>query len=161
MADHHVAEGVQVGVLEGVLVRPGLVGGGFVGGEEERGAIYPHMTPLRLVHGGVRLCGAGQHDIIHIVGVQPDVQDRHLRVVLQDPVQPIGEGARLLPGNEKGAAEADAGNGGGRGDHHLAVGVGGEVGAAQAIGASIASSALSSLGSPGLVDKGGQQRHLG
>ena len=71
-----------MGVLEGVLVLPGLLGGGLVGGEEERGALHPHMTPLRLVHGGVRPSGAGLQDIIHVVGVQRDLQDRHLGVVL-------------------------------------------------------------------------------
>ena len=40
-----------MGVLEGVLVLPNLPRGGLVGGEEERGALHPHMTPLRFVHG--------------------------------------------------------------------------------------------------------------
>ena len=150
-----------MGVLEGVLVLPGLLGGGLVGGEEERGALHPHMTPLRLVDGGVRPSGAGLDDIIHVVGVQPDLQDQHLGAILQDPVQPIGEGAGLLVGGEEGVGEADAGNGGARGGHHLGVGVGGEVGAAQPIGAGIAPSAHRSPGSTGPVDQGGQKRHLG
>ena len=105
-----------------------------MGGEEERGALYPHMTPLRLVD-GVRPWGAGLDDIIQVVGVHPDLQDRHLGVVLHDPPQPVGEGAGLLVGGEEGAGEADASNlnGGARGDHHLGVGVSGEVGAAQPI----------------------------
>ena len=43
----------------------------------------------------------------------------------------------------------------------LVSGGGGEVGAAQAIGAGIAPSAHGSPGSPGPVDQGGQQRHVG
>ena len=119
------------------------------------------MTPLRLVDGGVRPPGAGLDAIIHVVGMQPDLQDRHIGVVLQEPLQPVGEGARRLVGGEEGAGEADAGNGGARGDCHLGVGVGGEVGAAQPIGASIARSAHGSPGSLGPVDQGGEQRHLG
>ena len=65
-----VAEGVEVGVLEGVLVLPGLLAGGLVGGEEERGALRPNMTPLRLVDRGVRPPGASLDDIIHVVGMQ-------------------------------------------------------------------------------------------
>ena len=64
LAVHQFAEGVQVGVLEGVPVLPGLLGGGLVGGEEERGALHPHMTPLRLVLGGVGPSGASVDDII-------------------------------------------------------------------------------------------------
>ena len=57
-----------MGLLEWVLVLPGLLGGGLVGGKEERGALRPHMTPLRLVDGGVRPPGAGLGDIIHPSG---------------------------------------------------------------------------------------------
>ena len=89
-------------MLEEVLVLPGLLGGGLVGGEEERGALRPHMTPLHLVDGGVRPPGAGLDDIVHVVGMQPDLQDRHIGVVLQDPLQPVGEGARRLVGGEEG-----------------------------------------------------------
>ena len=85
LAVHHVVEGVEVGLLEGVLVLSALLGGGRVGREEERGALHPDMTPLRLADGGVRPSGAGQDDIIHVVGVQPDLQDRHLGVVVQRP----------------------------------------------------------------------------
>ena len=73
------------------------------------------MTPLHLVDSGVRPPGAGLDDIIHVVRMQPDLQDRHGGVVLQDPLQPVGEGARRLVGGEKGAREADAGNGGAEG----------------------------------------------
>ena len=59
-----------------------------MGGEEERGALHPDLTPLRLVHGGVGPRGAGLHGIIQVVGVQPDLRDRHLGVVLQETVQP-------------------------------------------------------------------------
>ena len=69
-------------------------------------------------------------------------------------MQPFGEGAGLLVGGEEGAGEADAGNGGARGDHHRGVGVGSEVGAAQLIAARIAPSAHSSPGSLGPVDQG-------
>ena len=99
------------------------------------------MTPVRVVDRGVRPPGAGLDDIIHVVGMQPDLQDRHFGVVLQGPLQPVVEGARRLVGGEKGAGEADAGNGGARGDRHLGVGVDGEVRAAQAIEASVAPSA--------------------
>ena len=150
-----------MGLLEGVLVVPGLLGGGLVGGEEERGARRPHMTALPLVDGGVCPPGAGLDDIIHDVGMQPDLQDRHIGVVLQDPMQLVGEGARRLVSGEEGAGEADAGNGGALGDRHLGVGVGGEVRAAQPIRASIAPSAHGSPGSLGPVDQGGQQRHVG
>ena len=150
-----------MGVLEGLLVLPGLLPRGLVGGEEERGALRPHMTPLRLVDRGVRPPGAVLDDIIHVVGMQPDLQDRQSGVVLRDPLQPVGEGSRRLVGGKEGAGEADAGNGGARGDHHLGVGVGGEVAAAQPIGASIAPSAHGSPGSLGPVDQGGQQRHVG
>ena len=49
LAVHHVPQGVEVGVLEGVLVLPGLLNGGLLGGEEERGALRPHMTPCVLL----------------------------------------------------------------------------------------------------------------
>ena len=153
-----------MGVVEGVFVLPGLLGGGLVGSEEERAwCMDPPSPPLRLVDGGVRPSGAGLDDIIPVVGVQPDLQARHVGVVLQDPwtVQPFGEDVGLLLGGEEGAGEADAGNGGARGDHHLGVGMGGEVGAAQPIGAGIAPNAHGGPGSPGPVDQGGQQRHLG
>ena len=52
-------------------------------------------------------------------------------------VQPIGEGAGLLVVAEQVAAEVDAGDGGARGDHHLVLRVGGEVGAAQTMGCSV------------------------
>ena len=61
------------------------------------------MTPLRLVDRGVWPPGAGLDDIIHVVGLQPDPQDRHIGVVLQDPLQPVGAGARRLVGGEEGA----------------------------------------------------------
>ena len=101
-----------MGVLEGVLVLPRLFGGGLVGGEEEQGDLDPHITPLRLVDGEVRQPGAGLDDILHVVGMQPDLHDRHIGVVLQDSMQRVGEGAGLLVGGEDGAGEADAGNGG-------------------------------------------------
>ena len=99
-----------------------------------------HMMPLRLIDSGVRPLGAGLDDIIHVVGMQPDLQDRQIGVVLRDPLQPVGEGARRLVGGEEGEGEADAGNGDARGDRHLGVGMGGEVRAAQPIGAGIAPS---------------------
>ena len=161
LAVRHVAEGVEVGLLEGVLVLPSLLGGGLVGGEEERGALRPHMTLLRLVGGGVWPPGAGLDDIINVVGMQPDLQGRDIGVVLQDPLQLVGEGARRLVGGEEGAGEADAGIDGARGDRHLGVRVGGEVRAAQPLGVSIATSAHGSPGSLCPVDQRGQQRHLG
>ena len=102
----------MVGVLKGVRVLSGLLAGELVGGEEERGALHPRMTPLCLVDGGVRPPGAGLDDIIHVIGVQRDLHDRHLGVVLWGPVHPVGEGAGLLVGGRDGAGEADAGNGG-------------------------------------------------
>ena len=93
--------------------------------------------------------------------MQPDLHERHLGVVLEDPVQPVGEGARLFLGGEEGTGEADAGNGGAWGDHHLGIRVGGEVRAAQPMRAAVAPSAHRSLGSIGPIEQGGQQRHLG
>ena len=75
-------------------------------------------------------------------------------------MQPIGEGAGLLVIGEEGAREADVGKGGARGDYHLGVGVGGQVGAAQAIGAGIAPRAHGSPGSPHPVDQGGMWAEL-
>ena len=118
------------------------------------------MTPLRPVDGGVRPPGAGFDDIIHVAGMQAKLQDRHNRIVLHDPTQPVGEGARRLVGGEEVAGEADAGNGGARGGRHLRVGVGGEVRATQPIRASIAPSAHGSPGSHGQGYQGGRQRHL-
>ena len=86
------------------------------------------------------------------------MHNRHIAVVLKDPMQPVGEGAGLLVGAEEGAGQADASCGRARGDRHLGVGVGGKVRAAQPVGASIAPSAHGSLGP---VDQGGQKRHLG
>ena len=99
-----------MGVLEVALLLPCLLGGGLGGGEEERGALHSHVTPLRLVDGGVRPPRAGLDDIIHVVGPQ----DRHITVVLQDPMEQVAEGAGLLVGGEEGAGDADAGNGGAR-----------------------------------------------
>ena len=132
-----------------------------MGGEEESSALHRHMTALRLVHGRVRPPSERLHDVIHVGGVQPDLQDRPMKGVHQDLVQPNGEGAGLLVGGEEGAGEADAGNGGARGDHDPGVRVGGEVGAAQATGAGIAPSAQGSAASLGLVDQRGRQRHVG
>ena len=98
-----------MGVLEKVLVLPSLLHAGLVGGEEERGALRPHMTPLRPVDGGVRLPGAGLDDIIHVVGMQPDLRDRPLGVLLQDRLQPVGGGAGQPVGGEEGAVKADVG----------------------------------------------------
>ena len=71
---------------------------------------------------------------------------------------PIGEGVGLLVVAEKGAGEADAGNGGARGHHDLGVPMGSGVGAAQSIGAGIAPSARGSPGNYDPLDQGGQER---
>ena len=108
--------------------------------------------------GGVRPPGAGLDDFIHVVSMQPDLQGRQSRVVLQDPLQLIAEGAKRLVGGEDGAREADACNGGARGDRHLGVGAGGENSAAQPIRDSIAHGSPGSLGP---IDQGGQQERVG
>ena len=65
---NHFAEGVEVAMLDGVLVLPGLLPGGLVGGEEQGGALHPHMTMLRLVHGLVRAAGTRPHNIADAAG---------------------------------------------------------------------------------------------
>ena len=118
------------------------------------------MTPLCLVHGGVRAVGARRDDVVDVAGVQPEFEDGDVGVVVHDPVRPLGEGAGLLVVAQEGAVEAQAGNGGARGDHHLGVASGGVVRVAQPIGAGITPSANGRPGSLGLVDQGGQQRHV-